>query len=105
MRVNFAVADTKRGEREIMNSNISKATEDEATNFVGALSAEIERVRLKQERWKGYMAADAAMAVSLQLGYQIMVVELAGAREALNSGEIVPMIAALQTLRGYSDDD
>jgi hypothetical protein len=26
MRVNFAVADTKRGEREIMNSNISKAT-------------------------------------------------------------------------------
>lgn len=83
-----------------MSDKIAGATNAKPKNLTNILRAEIERVSLKQERLKGYMAADPGMAASFGLSYRIMTADLASAREALKSAT-----AALATLRGYSDDD
>jgi hypothetical protein len=76
-----------------------------ATNLVGGLSAEIERVSNKAQRWEGYARDNLALASGLAVGLALMRATLAGARLALNSGEIEPMIEAIRRLREYDDED
>lgn len=84
-------------------------TKDEsggAENLVSGLSAQIERVSNKAQRWDGYLARlPEHHRMGMAFTLQIMRVELETAREAMRSGDIQKMMAAYQTLKDYSDDD
>ena len=69
-----------------------------------ALPREIARVTAKKERWKGYMR-DHDMGPGMQLSINIMRAEIENAVQACASGDVTKMMAALESLRGYSDDD
>lgn len=72
-----------------------------------ALPAEIKRVTEKKERWLGYMREHdmGPAALGMQLSINIMAAEIDEAVNALASGDVVRMLHACETLRGYTDDD
>lgn len=69
-----------------------------------ALPREIARVTAKKERWQGYMR-DHDMGPGMQLSINIMQAEIEQAVKACASGDVIEMMAALESLKGYSDDD
>ena len=69
-----------------------------------ALPREIARVTAKKERWQGYMK-EHDMGPGMQLSINIMQMEIENAVKACASGDVTEMMAALESLRGYSDDD
>jgi hypothetical protein len=74
-------------------------------NLVGGLSGEIERVALKAQRWRDMMAEHPSLAGGMKLGLAVMESQLADARKALNGGDPLEMMPALQALRDYDSDD
>lgn len=77
-----------------------------AENLVSGLSAQIERVSNKAQRWHGYMKDMGPQgAVGMGVTLKIMEGELQTARDALASGDILKMMPAYQSLKEYSDDD
>lgn len=69
-----------------------------------ALPREIARVTAKKERWQAYMR-DHDMGPGMQLSINIMQMEIENAVKACASGDVTEMMAALESLRGYNDDD
>ena len=80
-------------------------TPNAALNLVGGLSVEVERVAAKLTRWKGYCRDMPEMARGMRPAMALMTSALTLARTALNLGDIEPMLAALQNLREYDDND
>jgi hypothetical protein len=80
-------------------------TEKQMTDTLAdALPREIARVTAKKERWIGYMR-DHDMGPGMQFSINIMAAEIDEAIKACATGDVVAMMAALESLRGYSDDD
>jgi len=69
-----------------------------------ALPDEIKRVTAKKERWQKMMR-DHNMGPGMQLSINIMQIEIEAAIKASISGDPVAMMAALQSLKDYNDDD
>lgn len=88
-----------------MAESETEATNSEPTNLVGGLSAEIERVSKKYDRWKGYASDQPDLAGGLAIGLMVMGNELEIARRALNGGDPIEMMSAIESLRGYDDND
>ena len=65
---------------------------------------EIERVSRKAERWKGYMREAPELASGMKIGLALMEAEIKQEKKAVQ-GDVAEAILALETLRGYSDDD
>lgn len=76
-------------------------------NLVSGLSNEITRVSLKAQRWREQYLPELGeqAAVGMRLSLSIMEGEIAAARDALASGDILKMMPAYQSLKDYSDDD
>ena len=69
-----------------------------------ALPREIARVSAKRDRWRDMMR-DHNMGPGMQFSIDIMQTEIGAAVRACANGDIVQMLAALEGLKGYSDDD
>ena len=69
-----------------------------------ALPREIARVTAKKERWMRYMI-EQDMGPGMQFSINIMQAEISEAIRACATGDVAAMMAAHQTLKGYSDDD
>lgn len=69
-----------------------------------ALPREIARVTAKKERWQAMMK-DHDMGPGMQFSINIMQMEIENAIKAAASGDVVQMMASLQSLKDYSDDD
>ena len=69
-----------------------------------ALPDEIKRVTAKKERWQ-QMMREHNMGPGMQLSINIMQMEIEVAIKASISGDPVAMLAALQSLKDYNDDD
>jgi hypothetical protein len=66
---------------------------------------EIERVSAKRERWRGYCKNMPAISAGMQLGIAMMGAAIDAAKDAIANSDAVASIAALETLRGYDDED
>ena len=69
-----------------------------------ALPREIARVTAKKERWQK-MLEEHDMGPGMQFSINIMQAEIERAIKACATGNVVDMLASLQALRGYNDDD
>ena len=69
-----------------------------------ALPREIARVSAKRDRWRD-MVKDHPEMLGLVLSIAIMQAEIDAAVRACANGDIIEMFGALESLRGYSDDD
>lgn len=69
-----------------------------------ALPREIARVTAKKERWMRMML-DHDMGPGMQFSINIMQAEISNAIQACANGDIAEMMAALEALKGYGDDD
>jgi hypothetical protein len=70
-----------------------------------ALPAEIKRVQAKRERWLGYQREAGRHAIGFEITIRLMQAEIDEAVTALATGDVVRMIRALESLRGYNEDD
>ena len=70
-----------------------------------ALPREIARVTAKKERWQGYCRDHPELAWGMQIGINVMALEIEGAIKAAASGDVLEMLQAHATLKEYSDDD
>ena len=70
-----------------------------------ALPREIARVTAKRDRWIKMTADHPEMASGMNFTIALMQHEIMSAVQACASGDVTEMMAALESLRGYSDDD
>ena len=70
-----------------------------------ALPREIARVTAKRDRWIKMAHNHPAMASGMNITIAIMQAEIGVAIRACANGDAVEMLAALKSLKGYSDDD
>jgi hypothetical protein len=70
-----------------------------------ALPREIKRVSAKRDRWIAMAKEDPVLGMGMVLGSALMQVEIEGAVRACASGDVVEMLAVLQDLKEYDDDD
>lgn len=68
-----------------------------------ALPREIARVTAKKERWQ-HMLREYNMGPGMQLSINIMQMEIETAIRASASGDVVAMMASLQSLKDYDDE-
>ena len=69
-----------------------------------ALPREIARVSAKRDRWRDMMR-EHNMGPGMQFTINIMQAEIEQAINACTTGDAVEMLAALEGLKGYDDDD
>lgn len=70
-----------------------------------ALPREIARVSAKRDRWRGMAKEHPELGPGMGLTIAIMQAEIDLAIRACATGDVIEMMAALETLRGYNDDD
>ena len=70
-----------------------------------ALPREIARVSAKRDRWLSLMKEHPQLGLGMALTTRIMQAEIAQAVSACANGDIGEMLASLQSLKDYSDDD
>jgi len=70
-----------------------------------ALPREIARVTAKKERWQEMARKHPDMAQGMAISIAIMDAEIKGAIQAAANHDTAAMLAALEGLRGYNDDD
>ncbi|WP_108482293.1 hypothetical protein [Oceaniglobus ichthyenteri] len=70
-----------------------------------ALPREIARVSAKRDRWRDMAAEHPAIAMGMNMTIAIMQAEIDHAVRACAIGDVVEMMAALDSLRGYDDND
>lgn len=70
-----------------------------------ALPKEIARVTAKKERWQAMMRDHPETAPGMAISVAIMGGEIEAAIQASASGDVAAMMGALESLRGYNDDD
>ena len=70
-----------------------------------ALPREIARISAKRDRWRDMLKEHPDLGHGMNFTIAIMQAEIDNAVKACASGDIVEMLSALQSLKGYSDDD
>jgi len=70
-----------------------------------ALPREIARVSAKRDRWIRMAHDHPDMASGMNLTIAMMQSEIMIAAQACANGDVVEMLAAHESLKGYSDDD
>jgi len=70
-----------------------------------ALPREIRRVSAKLYRWRDIIKAKPDMAQGVTFSFNIMQFTISEATRANATGNLFEMMAALETLQGYSNDD
>jgi len=70
-----------------------------------ALPREIARVSAIRDRWRDIVNEHPDLGRGMNFTIAIMQAEIDSAVKACASGDIVEMLAAHESLKGYSDDD
>ena len=70
-----------------------------------ALPREIERIAAKRDRWIAIAKDHPDVGHGMTFTIAIMQAEIGSAVRACANGDVVEMMAALESLKGYSDDD
>ena len=78
---------------------------DKIDTLAEALPREIARVSAKRDRWRDMVKDHPSLGAGMQISIAIMQVEIDRAVMARATGDVVEMLAAHQSLKGYNDDD
>ena len=70
-----------------------------------ALPREIERISAKRDRWISLAQDHPEIASGMNITIAIMQAEIVIAVRACAKGDVVEMMVAHESLKGYSDDD
>ena len=70
-----------------------------------ALPREIARVSAKRDRWRDMVKDHPELGSGMTITIAIMQAEIDYAVHACANGDAVEMLTALESLKGYSDDD
>lgn len=76
----------------------------EQNTLVDELVAEIKRVTAKKERWQ-QMMREHNVRFGMQFSIHVMQAQIERGVESIATGEAGQMMRALESLKGYNDDD
>ena len=76
-----------------------------AATLADALPREIARISAKRDRWRDILKDHPSIGPGMQISINIMQAKIDLAVKARASGDIVEMLASLQSLKAYNDDD